>query len=89
MGRIYSWQGDQQDQVEKMIQNSRIEEMNSSIDLLLTLFAGEFTKGKLQSYIAELELLKYQKGEKEYDRKEQILGYMKKILEALEAKPKK
>lgn len=89
VGRVYtSWYEGKEDHSEKMIAENREGEMINSIDLLLTLFPTEFTKEKLNGYITELGSLKYEKGVKEYNYKEQVLSYMRKILGVIEKTPK-
>jgi hypothetical protein len=90
VGRIYtSWSDGHENQIETKMAESREEEIKRSIDLLLTLFPHEFTKEKINAYIDELEALKYETGSKEQLYKEQVLFYMRKILEVVETKPVK
>ena len=90
VGRIHmSWYEDHDD--DKAIEEVRINrdnEIENSIKLLLTLFPYEFTKEKLDEYIAELESFKYEKEDKNYDRKEQLLFYIKEILKVVNVKDK-
>ncbi len=89
-GRVYvSWYEGHEDQIEKNLLANREEEIKTSIELLLTLFPHEFTEEKTKSYYIELIGLNYETGSKEQLYKEQVLFYMKKILEVVEAKPKK
>jgi hypothetical protein len=91
MGRIYtSWYEGYEDQSqnEQMLRDSQTEAISNSIDLLLTLFPSEFTEGKINDYISQLESLKYLKEQKEYAYKEQVLVYMKSIISIVKASKK-
>ncbi len=90
VGRIHtSWtnDGDENKAMQKIV-DSREEEMKNSIELLLVLFPGEFTKAKISEYISELNNLDYKTNTKEYSRKKEMLTYFDDILDFIKVDKK-
>ncbi len=60
--------------------------INKTIELVFFLFAGYFTREKLQKYIKNLKNLKYEDSSKEFNKRLQFLTIFTKMLKILESK---